>query len=89
MIVYRQKIVSEMDNREMVLVVAGKFIFGSNDGEKDEGPEQMLYLPDYYIDRWESRTGIIKISLCGQTARRRARGKTAYIVRAMPICRLL
>lgn len=53
MIVYRQKIVSEMDNREMVLVVAGKFIFGSNDGEKDEGPEQMLYLPDYYIDRYE------------------------------------
>jgi formylglycine-generating enzyme required for sulfatase activity len=50
---YRPVIVSRRDNREMVLVAGGKFIFGSTRGDADESPEQTMYLGDFYIDRYE------------------------------------
>lgn len=52
-IIYKKLIITEKDNREMVLVSGGKFLFGSNNGNKDEAPEQMLDLPDFYIDKYE------------------------------------
>lgn len=50
---YRQEVVSPVDNREMLLVPEGKFIFGTNGGQRDEAPEQMVDLPSFYIDRYE------------------------------------
>lgn len=50
---YKKNIISEVDNREMVLVPSGKFIFGSNSGDRDEFPEQAVHLPDFYIDKFE------------------------------------
>ena len=50
---YRREILSPIDNREMILVQEGKFIFGANGGQKDEAPEQMIDLPSFYIDRYE------------------------------------
>ncbi|OHD70157.1 MAG: hypothetical protein A2W19_05045 [Spirochaetes bacterium RBG_16_49_21] len=49
---YRPKIVAK-DNKEMVLIPEGKFIFGSGNYDRDESPEQVAYLADYYIDKYE------------------------------------
>ena len=46
-------IITPNDNREMVLVSGGSFLFGTNNGELDEYPEQKIILPDYYIDKYE------------------------------------
>lgn len=50
---YRRSVVSPRDGRAMVLVPEGKFVFGSNEGDRDESPEQTAYLDDYYIDKYE------------------------------------
>ncbi len=50
---YRRVIVSDRDGRRMVLAPEGKFVFGSNSGDRDESPEQVLYLDNYYIDMHE------------------------------------
>ncbi len=50
---YKKEIVSVKDSREMMLVPGGKFLFGTDDGDPDEYPEQMLELPPFYIDRYE------------------------------------
>ena len=50
---YRRDIVSPRDGRKMVLVPEGKFVFGSSEGDRDESPEQTVYLDDYYIDKYE------------------------------------
>ena len=50
---YFKKIISFVDNREMVFVPAGKFVFGSNSGDRDEYPPQAVYLNNYYIDKYE------------------------------------
>jgi formylglycine-generating enzyme required for sulfatase activity len=50
---YRKSITLPGDGREMVLVPEGKFMFGSNAGDRDESPEQTVFLDDYYIDRRE------------------------------------
>lgn len=52
-IVYRREVVSPVDGRIMVLVPGGKFVFGSNRGNRDEYPEQVLSLDDFYIDKYE------------------------------------
>lgn len=50
---YKKSIVTLQDQRTMLLVGRGKFVFGSNNGESDEYPEQVLYLKDFYIDKYE------------------------------------
>jgi formylglycine-generating enzyme required for sulfatase activity len=50
---YRNEIESERDRRIMVLVKGGKFLLGANDGERDEYPEQLIDLNDFYIDKYE------------------------------------
>jgi formylglycine-generating enzyme required for sulfatase activity len=49
---YRQ-VITTGDGRLMVLVPEGKFVFGSNQGDRDESPEQVVYLDNYYIDKYE------------------------------------
>jgi formylglycine-generating enzyme required for sulfatase activity len=39
--------------RGMVLIPAGEFIFGVNEGSPDERPQQRIQLPAFYIDRYE------------------------------------
>jgi formylglycine-generating enzyme required for sulfatase activity len=51
--VYKQTIFTDIDGKEMILIPAGKFIFGSNTGEKDEAPEQIIKSDDFYIDKYE------------------------------------
>ncbi len=50
---YKNKIISKIDNRIMVLIPGGNFLFGTNNGEKDEFPQHKKSLPDYYIDKFE------------------------------------
>jgi len=50
---YKKEIISAIDKREMVLISSGKFLMGSAGGEKDEFPESIENLPDYYIDKYE------------------------------------
>ena len=37
----------------MLLIPSGKFMFGSDRGEPDEYPRQVMYLHDFYIDKYE------------------------------------
>ncbi len=50
---FNKRIISIIDEREMVLIPGGKFFFGSDRGDADESPEQKVYLDAYYIDRYE------------------------------------
>jgi len=51
--VYKKTLVSRIDKREMVLIPEGYFTFGSNNGDRDEVPEQKVFLSNYYIDKYE------------------------------------
>jgi len=50
---FKKTITGDIDKRIAVLVPSGKFVFGANDGEKDEYPEQFMETVSYYIDRYE------------------------------------
>ncbi len=50
---YKERITSLKDTRVMVFVPAGKFIFGSDAGDKDESPEQVGDISEFYIDKYE------------------------------------
>ncbi len=52
-IIYKRQITSTVDGRPMVLVPGGKFVFGFNRGRRDEYPEQVIALDDFYIDKYE------------------------------------
>jgi formylglycine-generating enzyme required for sulfatase activity len=47
------QIVSEHDGGVMVLVPAGTFLMGREDGEPAEGPPHRVYVSTYYIDQHE------------------------------------
>jgi formylglycine-generating enzyme required for sulfatase activity len=51
--IYKKIIFTDIDCKDMILIPEGKFIFGSNTGEKDETPEQIIKLDDFYIDKYE------------------------------------
>lgn len=44
-------------NGQMLLIAAGEFILGSNNYLPNEQVEQKVYLPDYYIDKYEVTNG--------------------------------
>jgi len=46
-------VIRDNKNVEMVLVPAGKFVMGSNEGEIDEKPAHSVYMDAYYIDKYE------------------------------------
>lgn len=48
-----QNIRLEKDQREMALVPRGDFVIGSNTGSENEHPQRVIYLDQYYIDRYE------------------------------------
>jgi formylglycine-generating enzyme required for sulfatase activity len=50
---YRRMITGTIDRRPAVLVPEGKFVLGSNSGDRDEYPEQVVDLPAYSIDKYE------------------------------------
>jgi len=51
--VVKKTIVSSIDNRQMILIPAGKFIFGSNRGAKNERTAKKIFLKGFYIDKFE------------------------------------
>jgi formylglycine-generating enzyme required for sulfatase activity len=53
--------VRDSKNVEMVLVPAGKFIMGSNEGDIDEKPPHSVYVDAYYIDKYEVTNGLYEI----------------------------
>ena len=40
------------DGAEMILIPAGEFLMGSNDGKNDEKPQRKVYLDHYYIYKY-------------------------------------
>jgi sulfatase modifying factor 1 len=52
-----EELKSEIDNQKskigMVLIPAGEFLMGSNDGEDSEKPVHTVYLNDFYMDIYE------------------------------------
>ncbi|MDY6934260.1 MAG: SUMF1/EgtB/PvdO family nonheme iron enzyme [Spirochaetota bacterium] len=51
--VYKKQIITPRDQRIMILIPEGKFVFGNNNDEDDEYPEQIIYLDNFYIDKYE------------------------------------
>ncbi len=49
----RESSASEARRGDMVIVPAGEFLMGDNDGNADEAPAHRVYLDAYYIDRHE------------------------------------
>ncbi|MYC76547.1 formylglycine-generating enzyme family protein [Candidatus Poribacteria bacterium] len=45
---------------DMVLIAAGEFLMGSDDGERDERPVHTVYLDAFYIDPYEVTVGEYK-----------------------------
>ncbi len=58
--IYKSEIKSLIDNRDMVLIPAGKFLMGNSSSDDDEFPEHVEFLGDYYIDRFEISNGEYK-----------------------------
>ncbi len=50
---YHGNMISETDEREMILIPSGRFLLGSNTGDRDEYPEQEIHIEDFYIDTYE------------------------------------
>lgn len=50
---FKKSITSKIDNREMIIIPAGKFIMGSSSGDYDEKPEHAVFVPDFYMDVYE------------------------------------
>jgi len=48
------------DGAEMVLIPAGEFQMGSNDGSSDEKPAHTVYLDDFYMDKYEVTNALYK-----------------------------
>lgn len=46
----------------MVLIPAGEFIFGKDNEAPDERPAKTVYLPDYYIDKFEVTNAQYKLA---------------------------
>ncbi len=51
--IYKKTIITDIDCREMILIPSGKFVFGSDNGDKDEKPQQIIQLDDFYMDKYE------------------------------------
>lgn len=49
----QQQKITGKDGAPMVLVPAGEFTMGSNDGSDDEKPVHQVYLDAYYLDKYE------------------------------------
>jgi formylglycine-generating enzyme required for sulfatase activity len=51
----REQNVKQLDLTDMVFIPAGEFLMGSQEGEGafDEHPQHVVYLDDYYIDKYE------------------------------------
>ena len=49
----KPEIISLIDKRDMMLISEGKFLMGCSDCDEDEFPEHIVFLGDYYIDKYE------------------------------------
>lgn len=47
-----RSIINPTDSKEMILIPAGEFVMGSNEGSADEKPPHTVYLDSFYIDRF-------------------------------------
>ena len=50
---YKKDIISMPDARAMRLIPEGKFVFGFEHGDGDEKPEKIVYIDNFYIDKFE------------------------------------
>ena len=54
------KTITGRDGAEMVLIPAGEFQMGSNDGDNDENPVHTVYVDGFYMDKYEVTVGQYK-----------------------------
>lgn len=61
-------IIRDSRNVEMVLIPAGKFVMGSDEGDIDEKPAHSVYMDAYYIDKYEVTNELyeicVQLSIC-------------------------
>ncbi|MCZ6678260.1 MAG: formylglycine-generating enzyme family protein, partial [Candidatus Poribacteria bacterium] len=73
-----EEIISETDDAEMVLIPAGEFLMGSNDGSGDEKPVHTVYLDAFYIDKYEITNTQYKRFIDANSQWRRNRIRSQY-----------
>ena len=47
-----KRIINSQDGKEMILIPAGEFVMGSNEGDSDTKPPHKVYLDAFYISRF-------------------------------------
>lgn len=57
---FPKEIIGKIDDAPMVLIPAGEFEMGSNDGEDDEKPVHTVYLDAFYMDKYEVTNALYK-----------------------------
>ncbi|MFL7871703.1 MAG: SUMF1/EgtB/PvdO family nonheme iron enzyme [Anaerolineales bacterium] len=61
-------VIKDIKNVEMVLIPAGKFTMGSDEGEMDERPAHSVFMDAYYIDKYEVTNGLyetcVQLNIC-------------------------
>jgi formylglycine-generating enzyme len=74
--------VTDFHGVTMMLISAGEFIMGTNDGGEDEGPAQKLFLSDFYIDKYEVTNASYKACVdsgqCRQPTKNASRTHSGY-----------
>ncbi len=63
-----EECLNRKDESTMVLIPAGEFIMGANDGERDEKPMRRVYLDAYLMDKLEISWGQFK-AFCKEVSR--------------------
>lgn len=53
----KQQKITGKDGAPMVLVPAGEYTMGSNEGSDDEKPKHRVFLDAYYMDKYEVTVG--------------------------------
>jgi formylglycine-generating enzyme required for sulfatase activity/uncharacterized caspase-like protein len=59
--------ITDAAGAQMVLVPAGNFIMGSDNGDANERPAHTVHLNDYYIDKYEVTIGAYKACVTAKT----------------------
>lgn len=74
--------VTDKSGLEMVIVPAGEFIIGSDNGDANEIPAHVVYLDSYYIDKTEVTNGAYKLCVrdrvCQQPLQIKSRSRPQY-----------
>jgi eukaryotic-like serine/threonine-protein kinase len=75
-------VMKDKSNKEMILIPAGEFIMGSDNGDPNEKPSHIVYLDTYYIDKTEVTNAeyilCVREGICQQPLQITSRTRSQY-----------